>query len=449
MLIALSGGADSVALLLMMHERGEAEAAAHCNFHLRGEESNRDEQFVRDLCQKLGVRLFVKHFNTEEEAQRTGESIEMAARRLRYDWFEALRKAHGFSNVAVAHHRDDNAETILLNLVRGTGLRGLTGMESERPGVVRPLLNLSRRDILNYLQARHQPFVTDSTNADTHFRRNKLRHEVLPLLAEMNPNVVRTLNDMGERLRGVERIYRYGVNCLLKQLTVSPDNHADVLRLKLSELKQTPAPETLLFEVLSGYGFTPAQAEQALHMGVGAFMESAAYCLTRQANLLCVAAKPQPFEPLTLPALPTEAVWKHSRLLFRCSDGRQCITFTLMPRSCLTAIPRSRSTVALDADSLCGNLVVRRPLNADRFQPFGMRGTKLLSDLLTNRHYSRIDKLHALVVTDDEGIVWVVNERPAARCAITDSTRHVLLVSTEAEVAPGSSKCSSDCSSEL
>ena len=202
MLIALSGGADSVALLLMMHERGEAEAAAHCNFHLRGEESNRDEQFVRDLCQKLGVRLFVKHFNTEEEAQRTGESIEMAARRLRYDWFEALRKAHGFSNVAVAHHRDDNAETILLNLVRGTGLRGLTGMESERPGVVRPLLNLSRRDILNYLQARHQPFVTDSTNADTHFRRNKLRHEVLPLLAEMNPNVVRTLNDMGERLRG-------------------------------------------------------------------------------------------------------------------------------------------------------------------------------------------------------------------------------------------------------
>ena len=278
MLIALSGGADSVALLLMMHERGEAEAAAHCNFHLRGEESNRDEQFVRDLCQKLGVRLFVKHFNSEEEAQRTGESIEMAARRLRYDWFEALRKAHGFSNVAVAHHRDDNAETILLNLVRGTGLRGLTGMESERPGVVRPLLNLSRRDILNYLQARHQPFVPDSTNADTHFRRNKLRHEVLPLLAEMNPNVVRTLNDMGERLRGVERIYRYGVNCLLKQLTVSPDNHADVLRLKLPELKQTPAPDTLLFEVLSGYGFTPAQAEQALHMGVGAFMESAAYC---------------------------------------------------------------------------------------------------------------------------------------------------------------------------
>lgn len=433
MLIALSGGADSVALLLMMHERGEAEAAAHCNFHLRGEESNRDERFVRDLCRKLGIRLFVKHFDTEAEAKRTGESIEMAARRLRYDWFEALRREHGFSAVAVAHHRDDNAETILLNLVRGTGLRGLTGMEAERPGVVRPLLHLSRQDILNYLNRRKQSYVTDSTNADTHYRRNKLRHEVIPLLGELNPNVVRTLNEMGERLKGVERIYRYGLNALLKEVTETEGVAPNALRLNLTALNRTPAPDTLLFEALGSYGFTAAQAEQALHMGVGALMESPGYFLTRQADCLCVEPKPEAFEPqVLLPSVPP-GFSREPRVVARCTVDRQTLTLTALRREALNEIPRCRRTVALDADTLQGALTLRRPLTADRFQPFGMRGTKLVSDLLTDRHYSRIDKLRALIVADEAGIAWVVNERPAARCALTAATRRVLLVSTETD----------------
>ena len=177
-LVALSGGADSVALLLLMHEAGYRIEAAHCHFGLRGEESDRDARFAADLCRRLGVRLHTVRFDTRAEARSHGESIEMAARRLRYTWFADLLRRHDLSAVCVAHHMDDDVETMLLNLVRGTGIHGLTGMAYARPGVVRPLLDATRADILAYLAARGQDYVTDSSNADTAYKRNLVRHRV-------------------------------------------------------------------------------------------------------------------------------------------------------------------------------------------------------------------------------------------------------------------------------
>lgn len=432
MLIALSGGADSVALLLMMQERGKAEACAHCNFHLRGNESDRDEEFVRRLCEERGIRLFVKHFDTQTEAARTGESIEMAARRLRYDWFAELCLEHGFKEVAVAHHLNDNAETVLLNLVRGTGLNGLTGMAEERPGVVRPLLSLSRHEILDYLRQKGQTYVTDSTNTDTHYRRNKLRHEVLPLLREMNPQIDRTLHETALRLQGVERIYRYGIAQLKKEVCRTISSHDglqddlqahshDGLRINVRKLSTSPAPETLLYELLAPYGLSAEQSVQALQMRVGAVMESpVGYLLTRTTQEIAVEPLPRPFSPIKIP--------DSDGIFFR-AYGLQ-IGVRRMQRGELTDIPRDKCSAALDADCIKGELILRPIARGDRFVPFGMRGSKLVSDYLTDRHYSRIDKLRAMTVADEHGIVWLVNERPAGHCAVTPATQRIILLFT-------------------
>lgn len=432
MLIALSGGADSVALLLMMQERGKAEACAHCNFHLRGNESDRDEEFVRRLCEERGIRLFVKHFDTQTEAARTGESIEMAARRLRYDWFAELCLEHGFKEVAVAHHLNDNAETVLLNLVRGTGLSGLTGMAEKRPGVVRPLLSLSRHEILDYLRQKGQTYVTDSTNTDTHYRRNKLRHEVLPLLREMNPQIDRTLHETALRLQGVERIYRYGIAQLKKEVCRTISSHDslqddlqahshDGLRIDVRKLSTSPAPETLLYELLAPYGLSAEQSVQALQMRVGAVMESpVGYLLTRTTQEIAVEPLPRPFSPIKIP--------DSDGIFFR-AYGLQ-IGVRRMQRGELTDIPRDKCSAALDADCIKGELILRPIATGDRFVPFGMRGSKLVSDYLTDRHYSRIDKLRAMTVADEHGIVWLVNERPAGHCAVTPATQRIVLLFT-------------------
>ena len=202
--IALSGGADSTALLLIMKELGYNLRALHCNFHLRGEESDRDEAFVEELCKKQQVPLAVRHFKTVEEAKRRGISIEMAARDLRYEWFRTLsnsplkgenidslplREGWGGSFVAVAHHREDQAETLLLNLLRGTGLLGLAGMQPKNGCIIRPLLCLSREEILEYLKSRGQSYVTDSTNSERIAQRNKVRLDVIPVLRNINPAV--------------------------------------------------------------------------------------------------------------------------------------------------------------------------------------------------------------------------------------------------------------------
>ena len=420
MLIALSGGADSVALLLMMLEKGQVTAAAHCNFHLRGAESDRDEQFVRQLCAERHVQLFVTHFDTRAEAQRTGESIEMAARRLRYDWFAELCREHHIDQVAVAHHRDDNAETVLLNLIRGTGLRGLCGMSPARDGVVRPLLQLSRQDILTYLADKGQDYVTDSTNSDTHYRRNKIRHEVLPLLRTMNGRIDTTLNEMAQRLEEVEKIYQYGVRLLREQL-VTPVDHQEGIRIEVEGLQQSPSPRTLLYEWLSPYGFTTAQVDEAYGMRVGALLETAAYLLTRTARHLEVRRRPEKVEPITIPL--TEGCFAEV-------NGRR-FGVRHLRRDELEAIPREPNRVALDADALQGPLQIRSVQPSDRFRPFGMKGSKLVSDFQTDRHYSRIDKLASLVVTDAAGIVWLVGERIDQRAALTENTQRVLLIYSE------------------
>ena len=250
-LVALSGGADSVCLLLCLKELGYHIEAVHCNFHLRGEESNRDEQFVIGLCKKNNIPIHLTHFDTNTYASLHQVSIEMAARQLRYHYFEQLRSDIGAKNVCVAHHLDDSVETVLLNLVRGTGIEGLTGIKWRNGHIVRPLLCVRRNDIEQWLKERGQDYVIDSTNLVANVQRNQLRLDIIPRLEQMNPgvvnNIVRTAGWISEANCVYQDTMQQTLSKIVKDGTIG-----------INELLSQPSSECVLFEWLTPFGFTPA-----------------------------------------------------------------------------------------------------------------------------------------------------------------------------------------------
>lgn len=430
-LVALSGGADSVCLLLTMLEQGRVGAAAHCNFHLRGDESNRDEVFVRQLCNEKQIPLYVAHFDTVSEAEKTGESIEMAARRLRYAWFEQLINEHGFEGVAVGHHQEDNAETLLLNIVRGTGLQGLQGMQpiSHKQGfcIYRPLLSYTKADILNYLKQHNQSFVIDSTNADTHYRRNKMRHEVLPLLQTMNPQAVNALNQLAQHMTDVNAVYQKG----LQQLYVACDlrevpRHSRYRQLSVEKLRACNEQQTLLRELLQPYGFTLAQIKEALQMRVGGVLMSAKGFVTISNGQLLFGPLIERKKKIkvSLPSTIGDSVETKS--------GDVELVATLLSRTEISSLKCAANEAYFDADKLNGNFYLRAIEEADRFCPFGMKGSKLVSDFMTDLHCSRLDKQLAQVLVDAQNkIIWLVGYRTANCAKIACDTKRVLKITVK------------------
>ena len=400
LLVALSGGADSVALLCVLLDLGFSCEAAHCNFHLRGEESDRDEAFVRQLAQAKGVKLHVVHFETERYAQEQGVSIEMAARELRYAWFERVRQEQGLQWVAVAHHRDDSVETVMLNLIRGTGINGLRGIQPKNGRIVRPLLRVSRKEIVDYLKGMDQGYVTDSTNLQDEYMRNKIRLHVLPLLEEINPSVMEGIADTAERLTGVAEIYRAAIAASIARVT--QENRIDI-----ALLLQEVAPENVLYEVLYPMGFNAAQIKdvmEALDGQTGKRFFSQEYTLLVNRN---------------------ELVWKRTdevaavpKLKCTVTDGG--------------AVTEKDPCIAqLDADLIKEPLVVRRWQPGDRFVPLGMKGWKKVRDYLRDRKLSRFEKEEQCVVCMGNEIVWLVNERIDNRFKVTDATQRIMRLEVE------------------
>ena len=410
-LVALSGGADSVALLLVLRRLGYTVEAVHCNFHLRGEESNRDEQFVRLLCEKEDISLHLAHFDTKTYAELHQVSIEMAARELRYRYFEQLRQDIGACEVCVAHHQDDAVETLLINLVRGTGVHGLTGMRPRNGHIVRPLLCVSRAEIVSYLDAVGQTYVTDSSNLVPDVVRNKLRLQVLPLLHEINPaasvNIVKTAHRMAE----VERVFDSSVQAALSE-------HFKDGVIAVKDILDYPAPECLLHALLSPYAFTPAQVEQVfanLSAPSGRIFQSPTHEAAIDRGRLVVEERSQPQPALRIPEPGIYNYTDRQKFRFEMSDQVQ--------------ISKSPDCASLDADKVRFPLTVRPVQTGDRFQPFGMTGTRLVSDYLTDRKRSVFEKRRQLAVTDADGhIIWLVGERTDQRFCIEPATRRTLLI---------------------
>ena len=404
-LVALSGGADSVALLLLLRQLDYDVEAVHCNFRLRGEESDRDEQFCISLCRREAIPLHLVHFDTRQYAALHKVSIELAARQLRYGYFEQLRSDVGAAAICVAHHRDDQVETVLMNMIRGTGLHGLTGMRPKNGRIVRPLLCVSRKEIVAWLEARGQQFVTDSSNLKDDVTRNKIRLHVIPLLEDINPLASNNISVMASRLVEVEKT----VESMMKRQPV----------LSISELKKQPSPQLSLYYQLKDYGFTATQIEQIagnLDAGSGRAFYSPTHQLVFHRGNLIVEPKGQPMKPLIIPEAGTYVLSENRR--FRVSRIDKTADFCL-PRSCDVAF--------LDASKLTFPLTVRTPETGDRFSPFGLHGSKLLSDFMTDCKMSLFEKRRQLVVADAAGqILWVVGRRISEKAKITDDTRGIV-----------------------
>ncbi len=422
LLVALSGGADSVALLRVLLSLGYGCEAAHCNFHLRGEESNRDEAFVRHLCERLKVPLHVVHFDTESHAQSRHISIEMAARELRYAYFGELAEETGSSAVAVAHHRDDSVETFLLNLIRGTGINGLKGIPPKNGKVVRPLLAVSRREILAYLAELGQDYVTDSTNLQDEYTRNKIRLNILPLMEDINPSVQGSIMTVSERLSEVAGVYRACMEEGKKKVVSSFDEGGEgAFRISVPLLLDEPAPRSLLFEILHPLEFNSSQVELIYGQLCGEsgrkFIGKEWIVVKDRFCLLVTKVGSLEQDDRTL-ELPEEGTLLLSESVH--------ITVRKVQRTASFVIPRQRNCVCLDADKLNFPLMIRHWRQGDKFVPFGMKGVKKLSDYMTDRKFSLLQKQQQWVVCSGDRIVWLVGERCDNRFRVEADTTHLL-----------------------
>lgn len=411
-IVALSGGADSVALLLLLLEMGYKVEAAHCNFKLRGEESDRDEAFVRELCDNRGVMLHLVHFDTRAYAELHKVSIEMAARQLRYAYFEQLRRDIDACGICVAHHREDSVETLLINLIRGTGVHGLCGIRPRNGYILRPLLCVSRSDITDYLASKQQSYVTDSTNLVDDVARNKVRLNIMPLLREINQGVVGNIQATAERMTEVAAIYDKAVN-EAKQRAVNEG------RVRKTDITS----ESLLFEILRDYSFSPAMAEQVysrLDAPTGRVFSSPTHDLLIDRDCLIIESREELPPPMRIPEC---GIYIYGKLRLRFEVN--AIGGNFSPS-------RAKNAVSINGHAVRFPLIIRPAAEGDRFTPFGMRGSKLVSDYLTDRKRTLFDKRRQLVVTDAENrILWLVGERIDNRFRITQESKQVLSISYE------------------
>ena len=414
-LLAVSGGIDSVVLAHLMHSAGYPFAIAHCNFHLRPGDCDRDEAFVRSLAQTYGVPVHVAQFQTDEYARTHGLGTEDAARRLRYDWFAALCRNQGYPALLIAHHRDDSNETLFLNLLRGAGLSGLHGILPVNGLVVRPLLPFSRADIEAYALRHALPHVEDSTNATLLYRRNQVRHRLMPLLREIQPAADDAVARTVANLRSTERLYQALLAPLRKRLlTAMPDG---TLRLSLDfeglfsiEKESDGLSAQLLFELLRPYGFNAATVADMLAAETpGRQFHSPTHTALLDRNVLLITPLQAP-SPDQLPGIHV-----------------QCLSAS-EPHPDPRSLPTNQ--MLLDADTVALPLSLRHWHAADRFQPLGMpQGTQLVSDFFTDHKYSLLDKQRQLLLVDaHDRILWIVGHRTAHHCRVTPASQRLLLV---------------------
>jgi len=412
-IVGLSGGADSVALLHILHNLDYNCMAAHCNFHLRGEESDRDEQFAAKFAASLNLPFFKKDFDTRSIAKERGISIEMAARDLRYQWFAALKENQQADAIAVAHHRDDSIETLLLNLIRGTGIKGLTGIQPKMGCIVRPLLCVSKKEILQYVHEKKLPFITDSSNEQEAITRNKIRLQLIPLLETINPSVRDAIVQTIDNLNEAAKIYDAEIE---KAIQVLYNNGS----ISIPLLKTFPSPESILFELLKNYGFgkeTVREIYSAMDSQPGKMFYAPEYYIVKDRDefLLSPVARKDEKE-------------------YFIQAGETFMEFPLRmeinirENDATVGIDKNANTACLDYDKLQFPLILRKWKTGDKFIPLGMKNFQKLSDFFSNSKFSIIQKEKTWILTSEKKIVWVVNYRIDERFKVnnTTKTRYIL-----------------------
>lgn len=410
---ALSGGADSVALLSALVETGYTCIAAHCNYHLRGEESNRDMRLCRDLCDRLGVDLYVHDFDVNGRRAVTGESVEMACRALRYEWFDALLERLRAQAIAVAHHREDNEETFLINLLRGSSLSGLTGMRPRNGYVVRPLLEASREQIEDYLNSCGLDYVTDSSNLGNDYLRNRLRHIVLPAMrravADADRGLLASMSYLGQNRAFYEQ-----------QMGIISDKYRHGDKIDLASLAEAePHARLILFEMLKPMGFNMTHVDNILASSgaSGLSFNSSGYCLQLSRGTLDII-------PLSHKKETPSAVAADLR-----RDILSPLHIVVTEHDISQFRPeRDPKTAYFDISILddAPKIEIRPPHRGDRIMPFGMHATRLVSDILREARLSAREKSQIRLLTHNDVILWVIGIRASGHFAITPSTKRYL-----------------------
>lgn len=422
-LSALSGGADSVALLLSLHLLGYKAEAVHCNFHLRGEESDRDERFCISLCKKYGIKIHIVHFDTKEYAKLHKVSIEMAARNLRYSYFERLRADMGAAGICVGHHREDSVETVLINLIRGTGINGLTGIAPKNGFIIRPMLDVSRRDIETFLKDEKQNFITDSTNLIDDVTRNKIRLNLMPLIREINPSADKDIAATAIRLSEAAKVFDSAISDSIREV-VSHESESNVF-IDTDKLKAMPSAEYTLFYILKEYGFSPATIEN-IHRRLnsaqcGKTYVTERYRLLLDRNSIIIEKRDGTEEREKLMKVPECGTY--------CFDNKKKFKFEIRTNNGPASISRTADVATLEAANIKFPLTIRTTKKGDWFVPFGMKGKKLVSDFLTDRKFTLFEKERQTVVEDASGnIIWISGLRTDNRYRIERGTQEILRI---------------------
>ncbi len=417
LVLAVSGGCDSMVMLDLFRQLEHDFVVAHCNFKLRGAESDGDEVFMRDYCGERGIELYVKTFETREFALQEGISVEMAARELRYQWFYELLDSLAYAYVLTAHHQDDLVETLLINLSRGTGIRGLSGIHPKKERLVRPLLFASRAQLASYAAENKLAYREDSSNQEFVHQRNLIRHKILPLFEEINPAFKANAAKTAAILKETEKLYQAKVEEERQQL-VSRDGKS--LKLNLAYLQHSPFAETLLFEVLHPFGFNSGQVKEiglALSSESGKTFYSETHRLVKDRDVFILT--PKSTGQLTrfyVEADCLEITEPFDLQLERFARDKQFL------------FSKNREVADVDFDLLEFPLVLKKWEQGEYFQPLGMSGFKKLSDFFVDEKFSIPEKENCWILYSAGKVVWIVGHRIDNRFKITDNTQTVFRI---------------------
>jgi tRNA(Ile)-lysidine synthase len=413
-LVAVSGGIDSVCMLHLFHSLGTDAAIAHCNFKLRGEESDQDELFVKALAGKFKMPFHVMHFDTTGYAELQKISIQMAARELRYNWFENLRKLHGYFAVAVAHNADDAIETFFINLSRGTGIQGLTGIRPRNENIIRPLLFAYRSEIEEYCRIHNLEFREDSSNDSDKYIRNRFRHNIIPELLNINQNFKNSMTNNFSHLADAEKIYYCYIEGFTKEAVENKKDNTTTISIE--KLKNGPAPKALLYEILKNYGFsskTSSEIFDNIDGEPGSIYFSSSKRLVKDRQHLIIT------DPEGIEGFDIYISSDITKL-----DYPVLLQFQFCPADNYKILDNN-NIASIDADKLVFPLILRKWRSGDYFHPLGMKGIKKISDFFIDSKLSIADKENTWILTSAGEIVWIAGMRLDERYKVTPATKMV------------------------
>ena len=406
LLLAISGGADSVCLFIVLYELGYKIELAHCNFNLRGKDSDKEERFVKDLSNKYGVRYHVKSFETKKYANTENVSIQMAARDLRYKWFDELLAKNNLDFVITGHHKGDNVETFLMNLIRGSGINGFSGIKPKNNNIVRPLLEISRQEIENYLNKKNISYCNDSSNLELKYLRNKIRHQLLPLLKEMNPNIEKTISNEIFVLDQVNKFVQQKIDKVREQIL---KENQGVYKINIVDLSKLDYLEIVLFEILKPFGFFEVdKIIKAMHSQSGKWFFSDTYRVLIDREEIIISELEHHQDAID--------ILKTANQIRTPLNIKFSISTDLL-------VHKKPNVAELDFEKLSFPLQLRKWKNGDRFKPLGMRNFKKLSDFFIDEKYSLLDKQSQWILCSKDDIVWIVGNRIDERYKVDTNTK--------------------------